>query len=480
MKHFILFILFIFLTACSEKIPFTVQTQKEIFITPAVNKFSTTLCGDQTIHKPKVDILFVIDNSTSLNQQYVSSELKQSIANVVSNISDNFDYHALIVPLLSYAGANQQLVVSNATGLGVGAPTPIGIDSVDVQQYLNNTQPGGAEKGFLRVHDVITSNITNGVFRKKVHTLVVMLSNGDDNDNITDPQTGLPIGSNYGTRYNQLISLTNKSGNTTLQALTLRFISVVPHTACQTGYIQANRYIQMSKDIYNFMGATDQGGNPRPDSYNICSNSITNVFTTISSVLPSTVVDHVYNYWPAKITNNSTIDFNENEIVVRKVTQSGIVNIPEDNVNGFQFLPTHQTLNIREYPAVSSDYPAEYVTGFFVQLHGNAKVTSPDCLAVQIQDPQEFFGYIVIGNNPDLNDTIIKKNGVIVNQSNTDGWSFQGFSPSQNIRIISETNHNPHASGVYKTGYVFKMNGSAVYSNEDIITVEYKQTGVQN
>lgn len=480
MRRISFLILILLMSACSEKIPFTVQTKKETFVTPGVQKFSSHLCGNQTVHKPKVDILFVVDNSTSLNPAYASNELKQSMSNIITHVSDNFDYHAFIVPLIDYSGAEEQLVVSDATSLGIGAPTPKGLSDVDVQQYLSNTQPGGSELGLARVRDAITGNISNGVFRKEVHTLVVMISNGDDTDNIVDPY-GNTVGTHYSTRLQELKNLTKASGSTTLEALTLRFFSVVAHSACKNGFIKGTRYMQMSKDLYNYSGATDQGSNPNPDSYNLCSNSISNIFTSIAAVLPTTVVNHVYNYWPAKVTNNTQIDFNENAIVVKRVNSNGTIEtLNEDPTNGWQFLTNHQVnLNIREYPTVSTEYPAERLTGFFVQLHGNAKVTSPACLVVQIQDPQEYFGYIAIENNPDLNDTIIKKNGVIVNQSNTDGWQFLYFSPNKNIRIMGPNDHTDHPDKVYRTGYFFKMNGSAVYTNEDIITVEYKQTGVE-
>lgn len=481
MIHKFLLLLILLLSSCSENIPFTVQTQKEIFVTNGVQTYSSTICGNSTVHKPKVDILFVVDNSTSINPAYASADLKNSITNIVSQVSNNFNYHAYIVPLLTFAGENPQLVVSDMVGIGAGAPTPIGLNSVDIAQYLNNTQPGGSELGFQRVRDVINSNISNGIFRNEVHTLVVMVSNGDDTDNLYD-QYGNMIATNYYARLNDLKNFTKKSGVTTLQALTFRFFSVVAHSACQNGFIKGSRYMQMSKDLYAYSESTDQGNTTWPDSYNICTGSINNIFTSISSVLPTTVVNHTYNYWPAKVTNNTVIDFNPSAIVVKKVTQSGIIDIPSNNINGYQFMNAHQTnLNIRETPAVSSDYPAENLTGFFVQLYGSAKVNSPECLSVQIQDPQEFFGYSVVSNNPDLNETVIKKNGVIVPKQvggSGDGWSFQGFSPSQNKRITGPGDFTPHPNGVYATGYVFKFNGNSYYTNEDIISIEYKQTGV--
>ncbi|MDA9793163.1 hypothetical protein N9B72_01135 [Bacteriovoracaceae bacterium] len=456
------------------------QTQKETFVTTGVQTYSSTLCGNSTIHKPKVDILFVVDNSTSLNPVYASEDLKNSIANVVSNVSNNFNYHAFVVPLLAYAGESQQLVVSDMDGLGAGAPTPVALDNVNVEQYLNNTQPGGAELGFQRVKNIINANIVNGVFRKEVHTLVVMLTNGDDTDNVYD-QYGNMIATNYSQRLAEMKLFTKKSGDTTLEALTFRFFSVVAHTSCQYGFIKGTRYMQMSADMYAYSEATDQAGNAQPDSYDLCTGSITNVFNSIASVLPTTVVNHTYNYWPAKITDNPVIDFNPNVINVRKVTSSGIVEIPESMTNGYQFIPSHMAShNIKKFPIVSTNYPAESLSGFFIQLNGSAKVASPECLAVQIQDPQEFYGYIVIGNNPNLSETIIKKNGVVINQysGSGNGWSFESFSPSQNKRITGPNDYTPHPNGVYETGYVFKFHGNSTYTNEDIIEIEFKQIGI--
>ena len=221
-----------------------------------------------------------------------------------------------------------------------------------------------------------------------------MISNGDDTDNIVDPY-GNTVGTNYSTRLQELKNLTKASGDTTLEALTLRFFSVVAHSACQNGFIKGTRYMQMSKDLYNYSGATDQGSNANPDSYNLCSNSISNIFTSIATVLPTTVVNHVYNYWPAKVTTSTTVDFNENAIVVKRVNSNGTIEtINEDPTNGYQFISTHQTnLNIREYPLASSDYPAETLTGFFVELHGSAKVTSPTCSRSNSRSSRVFWVY---------------------------------------------------------------------------------------
>ena len=49
------------------------------------------------------------------------------------------------------------------------------------------------------------------------------------------------------------------------------------------------------------------------------------------------------------------------------------------------------------------------------------------------------------------------------------GWEFIGFRTSQNIRVA------PTASpGEFKTGYVLKLNGSAIYQSGQSITVDFK------
>ncbi len=87
--------------SCSEE-EFTSTVRSQDF-NPATEE-TTALegCSTSTDLKPKVDFLFLIDNSPS--SIGIKDELKNGIKNVVTNISKNFDYHAYFVPLIPEAG----------------------------------------------------------------------------------------------------------------------------------------------------------------------------------------------------------------------------------------------------------------------------------------------------------------------------------------------------------------------------------------
>ncbi|MGK0367741.1 MAG: hypothetical protein ACI9QD_000880 [Thermoproteota archaeon] len=472
--------------SCTDKVPFTVQTQKETFVTQGVTLYSSQTCANHTAIKPKVDILFLIDNSSSTF--YIPSTMKTAIAGMIQNVSSNFDYHVYVAPLIGAPGESDSdrrsfpLVVSDAGSIS-GSLNPVGSHEIQLFQSVTG---GGQEHGFSRANNLISLNMSNSIFRKSANTLIVTVSNGDDNDFIYN-QYGQPVGSNFNSNFNDLIKHTKKYHDSLptstpqyikdalLKSNAFRFISVVAHSTCQPGYKNATNYKQMSHDIYDYVQATDQGNDSTPDSYDICTSSVSDIFSTVSSTIPVTIVPHVYDWWPVK--NTTTIDFNLANIKVKKVNQNGVMNINESTSNGFEFINTYySSKNIRKTPVVSAESPGEFFSGFFIKLHGSAEVVSPECLVVDIQDPQEFFGYIVISRVPDLTQLKIKINGVEVPvlDLSGNGYTYTGQSDSQNLRIIAANDDTSHPDGVYSSGYVFKLHGTSTYTNEDIIEVIYK------
>jgi hypothetical protein len=485
MKFIYFFLILMLMVSCSEETPFTDKPFSNTFATPAANSYTNIHCANSTTINPQVDVLFLIDNSTSTF--YLSSDLRNQITSLLSSLDNyDFDYHAMVAPLLN-DGTNldDYPVLSNTQDL----PISVNVTTPANFSLFTNNQSGSVELGFQRARDIINANKSNNVFRVNSNTLVITVSNGDDTDYPMNSY-GQPMGDNFSVRLNDLKKLTAQYYNSVippasaLMSRQLRFISIVAHStsgSCSDFKVGA-RYRNMSHQLYLYSGQTDQGGKTYPDSYDFCSGSFSSIFTDISNSIPALYVPHTYDHWPVRDVN--TINFNVNAIEVKKVVKgvSGdtVVNIPASATNGFQFVNSYLTNhNIREIPTVSPAYPPENFNGYFVQLFGSAKVTSPDCLIIKIQDPNVFYGYVTIPKQPKLDETIVKKNGTTLSYianpvPSSNGWTYQGYSPSLNIVIQGPADHTPGSPTEYKEGYVIKLLGTGTYTNEDVIEVHYR------
>lgn len=76
------------------------------------------------------------------------------------------------------------------------------------------------------------------------------------------------------------------------------------------------------------------------------------------------------------------------------------------------------------------------------------------------------FNYTVLDRKPLESSIVVRKNGAVVPKSTTNGWSYAGYLTDQPTAYYP-TLSNP------RTGYMIKLNGSAVYQGSDSITVEY-------
>ncbi len=482
--YWLFFIMFMF--SCSEEAPFTDKPISQVFTTPSAQTYTTINCSNSTTINPRIDVLFLIDNSTSTF--YIPSDLKNQIVNFIGSLDNyNFDYHAMVAPLINDGGnITQYPVLTNVMDL----PISVNVTTPSNLSLFSNTASGAVELGFKRAYDIINANKNNNVFRTNSNTLIITISNGEDTDWVMNSY-GYPMYDNFNTRLNELKSLTAQyySGITppsgALMSNQLRYISVVAHstTGSCNNYKLGARYRNMSGQLYAYSGQSDQAGKQYPDSYNLCSGSFTSIFNTISQSIPSIYIPHTYNFWPVK--DVASVDFNINAIEVKKIVKgvSGdtVVSIPVSATNGYQFVNSYLTNhNIRENPAPSAAYPPENFNGYFVELFGSAKVTSPDCLLVKIQDPNVHYGYVSIPHEPDLNETKVLKNGVELTYHATpgpsaNGWTYVNYSPNLNRVITGPGDHTPATPADYINGYIVKLLGTATYTNEDIIQVHYRK-----
>ncbi|MBL6990825.1 MAG: hypothetical protein ISR65_13655 [Bacteriovoracaceae bacterium] len=469
---YILVLLFV-LFSCSEK-EFRANRSKNVSTVDPLWQSQSTLCSDFTSVKPKVDFLFLWDNSWSYS--YLNDETKRALNYTIDTISNRFDYHIMMAPInvrdSDPVNKDAFLVVESPTGLNSSAMQMVVAQSIAATRLGSFPTTGGSlEKGFDRAYSLITSNRSNGIFRNEVYTIVVLMSNGDDAPK-TEVGRKPSITSYLNAKKTRFIELRDNI----LNAIQFRFMSIVAHqTGCQQYAVEGKTYKMMSSAIYTApypsgYVLTDQSSNPTPDSYNICSTSFSHIFDGVNNSIQGSIERHVYNFWPIAQTTGPAID--TSNIIVKKVLGQTTTDIARSATNGFTVLSGVQTnQNTRLRPT-----PGEPFTGYMIELHGEDNyVTYPECLFVQTSAPLEYYGYVQLHSRPIVSSIQLKINGRTIAKSTTNGWDFSdtSFKSAQNIKVISPTNLGPATPAVYKTGYFLKLYGSSVYSNGSTVEATY-------
>lgn len=429
------------LISCDEA-KFISQTLEDTFSPSGITSESTETCASFTLIKPKVDFLIVIDNSGSAS--LINNQVKQALRNIVRQVSDRFDFHILIAPLLPISGINDfSLMVENPEGLSNEAKGRI--TSIESAPFFGQYSGGVTEQGLKRAHEIIRDNRTNGIFRQNAYNVTVIISNEDDDT----PGTFNPItaANDLETKINNL-----KSISTTIASQMFRIITIVPHKVCQS--------ISGSNKIgFRYMEASRRFGGTQ-DSFDICGQNFTGIFNDINNSIQSVIIKHKYNFWPV-ITNKIPF-FDTSNIQVRK--SNGQVLTQNDQQNGFVYRGLRTNQNTRIEPT-----PGEPVTAHMIELFGDGQVKHPQCLIVKTSSQLEFYGYIVLNKKPDLGTVQVIIDGRTIAQSSTNGWSYIGFQSARDIKLNRTTPHTPHV----KTGEMLQLNG-VTYNGGSTVVVRYK------
>jgi hypothetical protein len=474
MKKFLILLCFIFFS-CSEE-EFSRTTVGNAVKVDPIKVDVEQSCSNYS--PPPVDILLLVDNSGSI--AFLKRDLRSALVGLVQEVSKLTDYRIYIAPLMPVGTEtdgmkrNFQVITSDPTNLPLSAQV-VGVNNANLDFAVVNT---GQERGFDRALDLLqlNSNMTvsgNTVFRKKAFTMVVTLSNGDDNKRCTDAY-GNWFYCNFETYKQSFLSI-----KSSLASLQLRYISVVNFEKCGSTIDQPGvSYRYMSKLLYDAQGLS--GGGANYDSYNLCKEDLSKIFKNLKSTIDSFKQGHTYSAWPVKIaTSSSQLDFDPNKLEIKKKTKNGMVVVNKSATNGFTYTGFKSNFNIREYPVVSQTHPAETYTGFFVQLNGDGKTTYPDCLVVRREDFDKFYGYIVLSNEPDVSTLKIVIDGKTIPKGGANGWTYVGFKESQNILVKSQTDDSAkNPGGIFKTGYTIKLSGDAIYNDGADVDVYYKSAPI--
>lgn len=454
---------------------------------------SLKLCTQSTLIKPKVDILILSDNSTSFN--FVTKEAKDSIRNLITNVSSKFDYHILSAPLVpnvpdTSSGTlhEAQLFVKDMAGIN-GNALSIAVKIEDgkeneafIKTFTNGN--GSTESGVSRAIAMLRDNRANGIFRNGAYSIIVVISNEDDK--MCPNCNSASADASYITpKIAELLAIRGNTaanpGNTgLLNSAMMRFINISRLSSCSNIGGSINRfYRETAKEIYN---ATYSNGWPQandhlspflpqyPDSYNLCSSNYKNIFDGVNTAIKETLIKHKYDHWPLADTNarvdpDSVRVFRagSSELLNRKynITNDGFEVLVDSNNNAQNFIGK----NTRYYPTVGEPF-----NGKIIKLYNNDRVTFPDCLTVKYTEPKSTYGYIYLkSGEPKIEKIQVKINNVVVPESSTDGWEYIGLQFVDNLDPELKIDEiDPRLS----SGYFLKLHGSFRKQNNTSHTFE--------
>ncbi len=510
LKSILTLFLLLGLASCGKEV-FSVPKNSTSTTAPNVGTNSAFSCSNSTLIRPPVDILVLVDNSTSTN--YISDSMKQSLNNIISQVSARFDYHIALAPLLLQSGqatnTNLRVAAYDVGDLSVNSSVTV-FPKDYASTYMSFPAVSGSyENGVSRAVDLLKANQSNGIFRKSAFTIVTVISNGDDNSWRQGQQ--YPPASwqtDYvNSKVNELLCIRGNSGASgcsssyVLNSRMMRFLSiVVPNnsSSCTSdlgAYYVGDVYKQVSSRIYSQPYTngidlpTDQSGKQYVDVVNLCTTNPLSVFDAINEIIQDVTIKHVYNYWPVA---NSDFDLDDSTIVATKnsgevlnrLSSAQVNNIIRDNTgkndtyNGSQisgwYYHGNTFENTRFLPSGGEPF-----TGHLIELFGEAKITYPSCLKVESQAKANHYGFAFVTPNTPIESTIeVYINSQKVPKSATNGWTLvSGKQNGHYIEIVGPGNYAQKPGGKYdsRSGHYIKLNGSYVYSNKSTILIQAQQ-----
>ena len=444
--------LFFMLLSCGEEAFAPNQTLNEVTTDVRGNYESASCSQGFTVVRPKVDFLFLNDNSGSAG--FITEDTKAALNGLIDSISNRFDYHILIAPLVASGNEGAELLSRSSDGLS-GSARRIDRGSVKnvkafdlLETVARYGSSGTGEAGVQRAIDLLNGNRGNGIFRKNAYTIVVVISTEDDDswfpasDRYSDPRKR--------DKYvrDQLARL--RDIERSLDSQMMRFFTISPHSLCEGAGRVGHVYRRVS-----------EGFSPG-DAYDFCGRNFTAIFDGINQSISDVIQDHRYRYWPvAESGRNIDLD----SIVVTK--DGRVLGTHEYTYAG------DRRVDLREWPDRGDSYK-----GHVIRL--KEYVQRPQCLTVSFQRQSRYYGFAWIERKPREESIKITINGRVIPQGSTNGWQLirdnngepQHIS-NQNIQIRAPGDYSPGSPGKTYSGYFLKLYGDAVYSDGDSVKVKF-------
>ena len=118
MRKSLFLIVSFFLVSCAKEEFSSNKTPQNTTINPLITT-TTQLCSQGTLVSPKVDVLLLWDNSSSA--LFINTATKSSFNQLITSVSEKFDYHILSAPLISTNSSNSLSLIPPPTGASISA-----------------------------------------------------------------------------------------------------------------------------------------------------------------------------------------------------------------------------------------------------------------------------------------------------------------------------------------------------------------------
>lgn len=454
------------LIGCGAKEQFGSTPASESTVTNGVGSSEKLACTGSSLVKPPVDILYVVDNSSSTN--YIQSNIKSSIQNTINSISSEFDYRVIGTPLISSSMTDFQILASNPDAIS-STYASNKVSSSGAFNFFQNIA-SGPEAGFSRVISFANFH-KNGILRKDAHTIVVLISNGHDSEVVQQQTGGTYTYINdqaFAAKFNQMNAL-----RATLESTQFRFMSVVAHKSTVAGCsidgsLDGSVYKKMSKDIYSspssyVSGQIGSDNNSLQDSYDLCNNGFSSLFTAVNSSIKQVRLTHTYQYWP--VTGGGNLD--PSKLQVYKQTDSTSVQLLQGT--DWTWLPNNGSVSSRSLPT-----PGETISGNMIQFLPGKEVVYPACVVIKSTEYTEYFKYAIIARDAVASSIVVRVNGQIVPAT---GYEYRGLIGTP-INIKVAYNGSPATPEVKKSGYMIEFKSPHYYKSGDNVEVFYQSAGI--
>ena len=424
-------------------------------------------CTSHTLIKPKVDVLYVVDNSLSAFQ--IRSEVRTAIQNTVATISDKFDYRIISIPLVnihdpdgtsSVMDQNYRVLTNSDDSLPNSSNRVI-----SSQELITFPNDGNAmERGLVRTYKFINQHqgYTGSLFRTSAHKIIVLASNGRD-DFIQD-DTGNPSTSQYNTLYANILANFQSLKSSATNSPMVRFLSVTSKSSC--GKSATDTYDRLSRDLYSWQHLSDNP-NSLKDTYDICSSGFSSSLFSAINQIQQVIVPHTYRFWPITFAKPTDTKSMFSDVKVWKVTgNSAPVELPTASWT-WEATPSGSR-NIRE-PGT------EVVPGHHFIRFSNL-ISYPDCIQVTARERTEYYKYIVLPRKPKPESIYVTINGNPISRrvGSGDGWEYRNNITVPNIKVEHPAGSGNHLPAIPKAGFMIELHGSGnYYKSGDSVQVNY-------
>lgn len=430
--------------------------------------YEQSSCSSYTLVKPKVDIVYLIDNTQSY--YYSNQQLKDAISSTISTVSSQFDYRIIITSLVNpnqdlrdtYQNFNSSPDDSDLRIL-TNSDTPLP-SSVSGKKIISVSELSGfpavleqphRERGLWRLQKFMNRHRSTGLLRQGAYNLMVLVSNNRDVEveNVDANGSTSIVQSEFTKRYNELTTLRSQ-----LQSQEFRLFSIAAKSQCVGNWIPATHsYLKMAETLHGVSDAID-----------LCSGNFVSLFAEVNNSIRQVVIPHEYRLWPITFADNSTPMSNFANVEVYKFSGNNKVFVP---ASSYQYYDNGGTgaVNI-----LTTTDPAEFVSNrrHFIRFNSGAEVTYPDCIQIKSTSRTEVFNYVVLQREPRPETIYVTINGRSIPQSSTNGWVYRGNITVPNIKV-------PQPSGselppLPKSGFMIELKGADnYYKSGDNVQVNY-------